>query len=768
MFVLQRECCKQATVNVGYSDITVKSSRWQRVLRVASRRTNLIPWIEFGTFTLAVIVAVVSYWVVAGQPSTERLLSPPLVALLLVANLVPGIALLVLLGRRVAKKRAQRSLVGGGGRLHVRLVATFSLIAAVPMLLVVIFASLLFQYGVEFWFSDRARGMLENAAIVAQEFNEEYRTRVLNNTVAMASDIVNYLDEAPIDTPLFQQGFAGQVYQRELSEAAIIVISQGVGEQTLAMVDPYDRGDTLRISPEMLRRLRKGETSLVTDSGDRIEAVTRLGVKEEAYLWAARVVDPKMLAQSERAQTVSTDYRRLLERSRALQLQFNIALLAMSLLIVGAAVWIALAVADRLVRPVGDLVDAAQRISEGDLSARVPQPDSEDEIGRLGNAFNRMAHKLEEQTGALDSRRAFTEAVLSSVTAGVVSIDAEHNVRLINSSAAALLKSSAEDATARPLSDLAPELDALVTEEDRNEIVQINVDGDPRTLAVKMVRDEAGHVLTFDDITQQVLDQRRAAWADVARRIAHEIKNPLTPIQLAAERLQRRYGKHVQDDPSTFARLTETIIRQVSDLRRMVDEFSSFARMPKPVFRAESITDIARQALFLHEVAHPDMFFSLNQGTSQHQMVCDRRQLGQALTNLVKNSVEAIEEKQKNSKDADYRGQIVLSLATDPGGRQLTICVADNGIGLPQERDRLVEPYVTTRSRGTGLGLAIVTKIVEEHFGKIQFADNPGGGTVISMTFDPEILARVADDETASGQHGEEAPLTKLTHKRIS
>ena len=755
-------------MNVGYNDIAVKASRWQRVLRVASRRANIMPWIEFGTFILALSVALASYFIVSGAPTTQRLLSPPLVALLLVGNLVPGIALLVLIGRRVAKKRAQRSVVGGGGRLHVRLVATFSLIAAVPMLLVVIFASLLFQYGVEFWFSDRARGMLENAAIVAQEYNDEYRTRVLNNTVAMGSDIVNYLDEAPIDTPLFQQGFAGQVYQRELSEAAIIVVTKGVGEQTLAMVDPYDRGDTLRIKPELLVRLRKGESSIVTDSGDRIEAVTRLGVKEEAYLWAARVVDPKMLAQSERAQTVSTDYRRLLERSRALQLQFNIALLAISLLIVGAAVWIALAVADRLVRPVGDLVDAAQRIAEGDLSARVPQPVSEDEIGRLANAFNRMAHTIDEQTSALDSRRAFIEAVLSSVTAGVISIDHAHKVRLINSSAAALLKSSVAGATGQALEELAPELDTLAADEDRNEIVQINAGGDPRTLAVKVVRDEAGHVLTFDDITQQVLDQRRAAWADVARRIAHEIKNPLTPIQLAAERLQRRYGKQVEDDPSTFARLTETIIRQVSDLRRMVDEFSSFARMPKPVFRPESITDIARQALFLHEVAHPDMRFSLEQDADQMHMVCDRRQIGQALTNLVKNAVEAIEQKKENESGfAD--GRVVLSISTQNEGRQLTLCIADNGIGLPQERDRLVEPYVTTRSRGTGLGLAIVKKIVEEHFGKMSFADNPGGGTVIEMTFDTEILSRViSDDSAALAASGDDAPLTKLTHKRSS
>lgn len=735
------------------------------MLRVASRRNNLMPWIELATLAIAITVAVTSYFVISAQPATERLLSPVLVALLLVANLVPGVALLVLLGRRVAKKRAARSPLGGGGRLHVQLVAIFSVIASVPMLLVVIFASLLFQYGVEFWFSDRARGMLENAAIVAQEYNAEYRTRVENNTIAMASDIVDYLGDAPIDTPLFQQGFAGQVYQRELSEAAIIVIKPGVGEQTLAMVDPYDRGEGARIKPGILERLRKGEPSVVSDSRDRIEAVTRLPVNEEAYLWAARVVDPKMLAQSERAQIVSTDYKRLLGRSRALQLQFNIALLMISLLIVGAAVWIALELADRLVRPVGDLVDAAQRVAEGDLSARVVQPVRQDEIGRLANAFNRMTRTIEEQTSALDSRRAFTEAVLSGVTAGVISVDRDKKVRLINSSAAALLKSASGEATGLALDALAPELAELVGEDDRNEIVQLNIGGDARTLAVRVVRDEAGHVLTFDDITQQLLDQRRAAWSDVARRIAHEIKNPLTPIQLAAERLQRRYGKQVSDDPSTFDRLTETIIRQVADLRRMVDEFSSFARMPKPIFRSESLTDIARQALFLHEVAHPEITFALEQGETPHQMVCDRRQLGQALTNLVKNAVEAIEQK---NEDQGGDGRITLSICSDEEARKLTICLADNGIGLPQDRERLVEPYVTTRSRGTGLGLAIVKKIIEEHFGTMQFADNPGGGTIICMTFDPELLARFTSGEGDPDGDGDEKTPSQLTHKRTS
>jgi CheY-like chemotaxis protein len=334
-------------------------ARWRRALTAFYRRNNIVAWVEIATLAAALAILVASYFIVTSEPATDRLLSPAIVALLLISNLVPGVALLVLIGRRIAKKRAARSLAGGGGRLHVRLVALFSLIAAVPTLLVVIFASLLFQYGVEFWFSDRARGMLENASILAQETYAQNRDDVQGQTVTMASDLIQFLQEAPIENPLFQEAFARQVYQRELSEAAILVVKPGIGLQTLIMVDPYDRGEANVVKPEVMEKIRRGAPAVVTETSDRIEAVVPLGVKEEAYLWAARVANPKMLAQAQRADVVLQDYKRLLSRSRALQLQFNIALLVVSLLIVGAAVFIALTVADRLVRPLGDLVDGA-------------------------------------------------------------------------------------------------------------------------------------------------------------------------------------------------------------------------------------------------------------------------------------------------------------------------------------------------------------------------------------------------------------------------
>jgi two-component system nitrogen regulation sensor histidine kinase NtrY len=306
-----------------------------------------------------------------------------------------------------------------------------------------------------------------------------------------------------------------------------------------------------------------------------------------------------------------------------------------------------------------------------------------------------------------------------------------------------LLQTGGESAIGRKLAELAPELDAQLVAETGEGIIQLASRGEPRTLAVKTARVEGGHVLTFDDITEQLLDQRRAAWSDVARRIAHEIKNPLTPIQLAAERLQRRYADEVVSDPATFERLTGTIVRQVGDLRRMVDEFSSFARMPKPVFREEPIVEIARQALFLHEIAHPDIAFTLDAPEPSPRLVCDRRLLGQALVNVVKNGVEAIQ--QKREEQGEQGGEatgdrIAMSVRADEG--RIEIDIADTGIGLPAERGRITEPYMTTRAKGTGLGLAIVKKIVEEHFGQVGFEDAPGGGSLIRFAFDVELLAR--------------------------
>jgi two-component system nitrogen regulation sensor histidine kinase NtrY len=723
--------------------------QWFRRLSVMTRRRRMVPRIELATFLIMLIVAVVTYTILTANSGKAQQVTPPIVALLLVANLIPAIALIVLFGRRVAKQRAARSPVGGNGRLHVRLVALFSMISSIPLLLLVVFASLLFQYGVEFWYSDRARSMFENANTLAQTFYSEKQQRIVRETELMASDLSFNLSIAPVQSGEFNENFAYQVYVRELSEAAIVKITPKGGSQSIALVNPYDRPTDNWVTPAVVEQLRLSKRTIFQDRLGRMQAITPLPGIPDTYVYAARVSDEQALAQTKRFSLVLKNYNDLVERSRNLQLQFHAALMAITLLIVGLAVWVALQFADRLVKPVGELVDAARRVTAGDLTARVAPTKSRDEVGTLANAFNRMTERLEGQrrelidvSDQIDRRRAFIEAVLTGVTAGVVAVGEDRRIRVMNRSAMALLET--DSALGEPLSVIAPDLDAVLQRGMNDEIIEIeNVSG-ARTLAVKITRDELGHVLTFDDITAQLADQRRAAWADVARRIAHEIKNPLTPIQLAADRLKRRFSKEIQTDPAMFERLTDTIVRQVGDLRRMVDEFSSFARMPKPVFREEVMIDICRQSVFLHEVAHPEIDFQIVADDPTLSMVCDRRQLTQALTNLVKNAIEAIDSGMEQG--ATHRGDIKITLERAVDHR-IMLTVADNGIGLPLERERLAEPYMTTRERGTGLGLAIVKKIVAEHGGRMSFADRDGGGTIISLIFDEGFAAPVANDQ---------------------
>ncbi len=731
-------------------DLVQRVPNWLRRLSLMVERDTLIRRIEWIALLLFGAIMVGTYFLLSRQSDQTDFISPPLTAALLVANLLPAMTLLVLFGRRIAKGRAAKSSIGSKGRLHVRLVALFSLVASIPMLLVVIFASLLFQYGVEFWFSDRARGMLENANDLARGYYEQNQREVGEETITMANDLRNYLQQADLESPEFAEGYVFQVLSRKLNESAIIEIGSDGVARTAAAVDPDDGDKQPKITAEVMKQLEQGKNYVVTAKPNKIEAVTALDLKSRIFLYAARDSDMLALSQWERAQSVLADYEELFSRSRSLQLQFNIALFVISLLIVGLVLWIALMVADRMVKPVSDLVHAAKRVTEGDLATRVPGTFENDEIGTLGRAFNRMTERLETQTTALmtaneqlGSRRAFIEAVLESVTAGIISLDENGEIKLVNSQAQSLLSKSVDELLNVDIRKAAPQFAELIQEGVENSIIEFASDSDIRTLAVKIVGGPTGHVITFEDITQQLLDQRRAAWSDVARRIAHEIKNPLTPIQLAAERLQRRFGSHITEDAAIFDNLTKTIIRQVGDLRNIVDEFSSFARMPKPVFREENLDDILKQALFMQDVAHSSITFNFIAEDEPITLVCDRRQLGQALTNIIKNAAEAIQQKAETNEDFQLSdGKIELAVRTE--NQLVVIDLTDNGIGLPIERDRIVEPYMTTRASGTGLGLAIVKKIVEEHFGEMKFGDAPEGGTRVTIRFSPSKLARLS------------------------
>ena len=727
--------------------------RWWRRLQVAARRSNTFAVIEVISAIAFLLMTGATWYALGSQSDKQQLLPSSLTATLLVGTLVPAMALLVLLGRRIALRRAAET-IGGKGRMHVRLVFIFSLIAALPTLLVVIFASWLFQSGVEFWFSDSSRGLLENSNKLARGYYEQAQRDVGRESLAMSDDLGSFLRLEQISSPEFPQFYSYQVVNRNLTESAILEKGEDGELRTAAIVDPDGTASHERVTSEVLARIDKGEAMVVNANANKIEAVVPIDRRSGIYLYAARSSDLLAFSQGQRAENIVQAYEVLTSRARVLQLRFNVALFVASLALVGLAVWFALRFADRQVKPLYDLVEAARRVGSGNFAIRVEGRTGTDEIGLLNRAFNRMTGQLEKQTQALvganrqlEERRAFIEAVLESVTAGIISLDGEGRVQLINSTAQKLLlDQSGPGPIGLSLVELAPDIANMVDGGVSNGLVQYTKGSELLTLAVKISRDQTGHVITFEDITRQLLDQRQAAWSDVARRIAHEIKNPLTPIQLATERLSRRYRKQIEDNPELFEELTNTIIRQVGDLRKMVDEFSSFARLPKPIFRTEDPVALARQAMFLQDVARPDIEFLFQADDGIDVIACDRHQFGQAMTNVLKNAVEAVEARTKDAP-ADFAGQIAVNMTHDD--HFIEVRITDNGIGLPQDGERLIEPYVTTREKGTGLGLAIVNKIVEEHGGEMGFAPTKSGGTVVTMKFARDPLATGRNSEAA-------------------
>jgi len=705
---------------------------------VVARRANVYLWLEIvAAATLVVMLA--SSYLTLSRADPSRLIPSAQAAAMLVGTLIPALALLVLLGRRLAIRRAG----GTTARLHVNLVFFFSLVAAVPTLLVAVFASILFQSSAGI--SENTREMMENANRLAQGYYLQAQDDVRVETATMVDDVRDYFGQVSVTSTDFLDNYAYQAVYRRMSESAILQATPEGQIRTIAIVDPAEDSSRERISPATLARLQAGEDIVVSANAERIEAVAVIDRESNLFLYNARnanVFEP--LALNRRAESVMQGYDLLTQRARVLQLRFNLALFAVSLALVGLAVWFALRFADRQVKPLAQIVTAAREVGAGNYALRVAGRTGPDEIGLLNRAFNRMTEQIERQTDALVERRAFIEAVIQSITAGIVSVDSEGQVALMNNSAQELLLDRAGPAPlGLKLADIAPQIAALLRSGASSGVVQYSKGGELQTLAVKIAPTAQGHVITFEDITRQLVDQRQAAWSDVARRIAHEIKNPLTPIQLATERIKRRYRKQIVQDGDLFEELTGTIIRQVGELRRMVDEFSSFARLPKPVFRQEDAVDLVRQALFLQEVGRPEIAYVFSASEEMPLIECDRHQFGQAMTNVLKNAAEAIDARRRDA-EADYRGRI--EVAVDADERHLTVCVTDNGVGLPQGGERIMEPYVTTREKGTGLGLAIVKKIVEEHGGELNFAAGPDGGTRATLRFARDPMATAGSE----------------------
>src|SRR3954466_757453 len=684
---------------------------------------------------LALASATVTFLVLVGftpVAPTHRV-----VVTLLLIDLFASLLLVGVIGREIWKIFSARRRGRAGARLHVRIIGLFSIIAAVPAVLIAIVASITLDRGLAPWFTSRIQGVIENSLTVSQIYFTEHASLIRNELGAMAIDVSRAKPLFDGDRERFRQFLTAQARVRGLPLTLMV-------HNDLTVIEKADIEGVGDIGPSAaagaLSSVGENEPQVAMFLETKsVAAVIKLRGYDDTYLYVARPLDPRVIEQLELTKASVQEYASLESRRLGVQIAFALMYTVIALIVLLSAVWIGLNFANRLVAPIRRLIGAANLVSTGNLYVQVPVRRAEGDLSPLGETFNKMTQELRTQRDDLmrardviDSRRRFTEAVLAGASAGVIGVDSEGEISILNRSAEKLIGQAETDAVGRDLIDVMPELEPLFTEArtGMHRLVQgqitISRDMRERNLSVRVTTEQSadehgGYVVTLDDITDLVMAQRTSAWADIARRIAHEIKNPLTPIQLSAERLKRKYSKVIVEDKAIFEQCTDTIVRQVEDIKRMVDEFSRFARTPKPVMTPDDVADAVRQAVFLMRVGHADIDINAEIATEPLAARFDRRLISQALTNIIKNATEGV-----SAVPADKLGRGRIDVFAGREGDDVIIDVLDNGIGLPKEnRNRLLEPYVTTREKGTGLGLAIVERILEEHGGRSELNDSP-------------------------------------------
>jgi two-component system, NtrC family, nitrogen regulation sensor histidine kinase NtrY len=712
-----------------------------------SVRVGLSRKFAFLLVALSVLAGVVTYLVITGAQGPD----PRTLVWVLLANLVLLLALATVIAREIVRLWLQRRRGEAGARLHVQLVVLFAALAGAPAAIMAVATVLFFNLGVQAWFADPVRDALGQSLAVVEAYLDEHRNNIRGDILAMGNDLSRAGSLVLAEPEEIQALIDSQTQFRALSES---VVFDGRGRVyarngfTLQLAVPFwglDRaraGEVVVFAPE--------ENAENASRSDRVRALARLDGFDDTFLLVGRFVDPSVVAHVDSTRQAVQIYQSLEAKRSGFQITFAVIFVVVAMLLLLAAIWMGIAIANRVARPVGALIGATQRVRDGDLAVRVEEGARDDDLGTLSRAFNRMTAQLGSQRAELvaansqiEYRRRFTEAVLASVSAGVVALDARGHIDLPNRSASLLLDVDLDAAIGQPLAASAPEFGALLEaaianpERPAQGAVQLVRGGRKRTFVVRVARAQlddgaAGLVATFDDVSELEAAQRTAAWADVARRIAHEIKNPLTPIQLSAERLQRKYLAEIKSDPDTFRRCIETIVRQVEDIGRMVDEFSSFARMPAPRMRREDLGELVRRTVFLQANARSDAVFDVDLPPDGVALKLDSGLIGQALTNLLQNALDAIAGREGSDLPPPH---VAVRVERDLQGR-ICLSVADNGKGLPVvDRHRLTEPYMTTRAKGTGLGLAIVKKIMEDHGGTLILSDRPSGGAIVTLVF---------------------------------
>src|ERR1700689_4379174 len=681
---------------------------------------------------LALLSTFLTFFVLTGLTPIQP--TPEVVISFLLINTATILLLVGIIVREVWQVVQARRRGRAAARLHVQIVSLFSIIAVLPAVLVSLVANVTIDRGFDRLFSGPTRAVIQNSVIIARAYMQEHAQLIRGDILGMANDLNHARPLYDQDRRTFLELLTASAASRDLPGAMLIDKDDNILEKA-------QTGTRLSFAPppaEFLNNVKETEPEIaVLPEENYVGAVIRLRAFSDTFLYVARLLDPRVVAQLKQTEASAAEYAEIESRRLGIQVNFALMFAVIALTILTASILIGLNFANWLVAPIRRLMSAASVVSTGDLHVQVPVHRSEGDLAQLGETFNKMTQELRTQRDELvnasdliDSRRRFIEAVLSSASAGIIGVDASGSVGILNRSAEKLIGHAESETLDHPLSDVLPELDEMMksARESTQRLVQgqitINRDGHERNLSVRVTAEQTSqtrdsYIITLDDITELVSAQRTSAWAAVPRRIAHEIKNPLTPIQLSAERIRRKFGKSIVEDKAVFEQCTDTIVRQVDDIRRMVDEFSRFARMPKPVIEGEDVADTVRQAVFLMRVGHPDVEIEVEIAEDPMPARFDRRLISQGLTNIIKNAGEAIA-----AVPADQlgRGRIVVSAMRD--GADIVIDVVDNGIGLPKEnRARLLEPYVTTREKGTGLGLAIVGRVLENHGGRIELHD---------------------------------------------
>ena len=693
---------------------------------------SLRRWLAPFAVGIALLSAFLTFVVLTGLTPIEP--TREVVRSFLLINAATILLLVGIILREIWQMVQARRRGRAAARLHVQIVSLFSVIAVLPAVLVAIVANVTIERGLDRLFSGPTREVIQNSLIIARAYTYEHAQLIRGDILGMANDIAHARPLFDQDRASFRELLTASAASRNLPGAMLIDKDRNVLETAQTGIQQ----NFTTPPPEFLSNVDETDPQIaVFPEANYVAAVIRLKAFSDTFLYVARLLDPRVVAQLKQTETSVAEYAEIESRRLGIQVAFALMFAVIALTILMASVLIGLNFANWLVAPIRRLMNAASDVSTGNLNVQVPVHKSEGDLAQLGETFNKMTQELRTQRDELvnasetiDSRRRFIEAVLSSASAGIIGVDASGSVGILNRSAEKLIGHAESETLDHPLSDVLPELDDMMrtAREGTQRLVQGQVtilrDGIERNLSVRVSAEKTGqpsdsYIITLDDITELVTAQRTSAWGDVARRIAHEIKNPLTPIQLSAERIRRKFGKVITEDKGVFDQCTETIVRQVDDIRRMVDEFSRFARMPKPVIEGEDVADTVRQAVFLMKVAHPEIDIVVDLKEDPLRAQFDRRLISQALTNIIKNATEAIEQV---PPDQLGKGRIDVVAARDED--DIVIDVIDNGIGLPKvARSRLLEPYVTTREKGTGLGLAIVGRVLEDHGGRIELKD---------------------------------------------